>query len=90
MRARNVAQKMGMINGDTQNPFRPKRMRSIFRSACSIAGIEKGYSNVMMGHKTDISDSYLEKPRLTLQIRYEMIEPYLKVFAGDMDHARAH
>lgn len=80
----NVAKKMGLINGDTQNPFRPKRMRSIFRSACSIAGIEKGYSNIFMGHKTDISDSYMEKPRATLELRYEMVEQYLKVFAGDM------
>ena len=82
---KNAAQKMGLINGDTQNPFRPKRMRSIFRSACSIAGIEKGYVNVFMGHKTDISDSYMEKPRATLELRYEMVEAYLKVYAGDMN-----
>jgi hypothetical protein len=81
---KNVAQKMGLINGSTQNPYRPKRTRSIFRSACSIAGIEKGYSNVFMGHKTDISDSYMEKPRATLELRYEMVESYLKVFTGDM------
>ena len=80
----NVAQKMGLINGSTQNPYRPKRTRSIFRSACSIAGIEKGYSNIFMGHKTDVSDSYMEKPRATLELRYEMVEQYLKVFAGDV------
>jgi len=79
----NVARKMGVTNGETQHPFRPKRMRSIFRSACSIAGIEKGYINVFMGHRTDISDSYLEKPRATLELRYAMVEPYLTIFSGD-------
>ena len=77
---------MGLVNGNTQHPFRPKRMRSIFRSACGIAGVEKGYINVFMGHKSDISDSYLEKPRATLELRYQMIEPYLTVFAGDTAH----
>ena len=51
--------------------------------ACSIAGIEKGYINVLMGHRTDISDSYLEKPRATLELRYAMAEPYLTIFSGD-------
>jgi integrase len=82
--SRNVAKKMGLINGEPQNPFRPKRMRSIFRSACSIAGIEKGYINVFMGHRTDTSDGYLEKPRATLELRYQMVEPYLTVFSGDI------
>jgi len=81
--SRNVAEKMGLINGKTQNPFRPKRMRSIFRSACSIAGIDKGYINIFMGHKTDVSDGYLEKPRATLELRYGMVEQYLTVFSGE-------
>ena len=80
---KNVAQKMGLVNGSTQHPFRPKRMRSIFRSACGIAGVEKGFVNVFMGHRTDISDSYMEKPRATLELRYQMVESYLTVFAGD-------
>ena len=83
---KNVAQKMGLVNGNTQHPFRPKRMRSIFRSACGIAGVEKGYINVFMGHKSDISDSYLENPRATLELRYAMVEVYLTVFAGDVGH----
>lgn len=80
-----VAEKMGLINGNPQNPFRPKRMRSIFRSACSIAKIEKGYSNVFMGHKTDVSDSYLEKPRATLELQYRLIEPFLTVYSGEIN-----
>ena len=78
-----LAHKMGLTNGDTQHPFRPKRMRSIFRSACSIAGIEKGFINVFMGHKTDISDNYMERPRATLELRYMMVESYLTVFVAD-------
>ena len=83
---KNVADKMGLVNGKTQHPFRPKRMRSIFRSACSIAGIEKGYINIFMGHRTDVSDGYMEKPRATLELRYAMVEQYLTVFSGDVGH----
>ena len=77
------AKKMGLTNSKTQHPFRPKRMRSIFRSACSIAGIEKGFINVFMGHKTDVSDAYMEKPKATLELRYMMVESYLTVFGAD-------
>ena len=83
---KNVALRMGLVNGKTQHPFRPKRMRSIFRSACSVAGIEKGFTTIFMGHKSDVSDGYMEKPRATLELRYAMVEQYLTVFSGDLNH----
>jgi len=80
-----AAQKMGIINGDTQNPLRPKRMRSIFSSACYQAKIDDGLRHVLMGHKGSISESYREMPAANLEQKYALVEPFVTVFTEDHD-----
>lgn len=63
-----------------QNPFRPKRLRHIFRTACTHAHIDEGYINVFMGHKTSVSKDYLEKDTMILELEYSKAEPFLTVY----------
>jgi integrase len=78
---RDVAMKLGVKNGGKyQNPLRPKRLRHIFKTACSHAGIDEGYVQVFMGHKSSISQTYLEKPVQVLEIQFSRVEPLLTVF----------
>ena len=65
------------------NPFRPKRFRHLFRSACAIAEIDEGYIKAMMGHTSDISAGYLEKNPAMFKKVYLKAEPFLTVFTGE-------
>jgi len=64
------------------NPFRPKRFRRLFRSACSIAEVDVGYVKAMMGHTQDMSGTYLEKGAPFFKRVYVQVEPFLTVFTG--------
>lgn len=64
------------------NPFRPKRFRHLFRTACAIAEIDKDYIKAMMGHTSDISGDYTEKDPAIFKKVYLKVEPFLTVFAG--------
>lgn len=76
-----VAEKMGIENRDGyQNPLRPKRMRKVFKTACAQAQIDEGYHNVFMGHKSNVSQGYLEKPIQHLEIEYSRVEPLLTIY----------
>ena len=75
--------KMGVLNGDTQNPYRPKRMRSIFSSACYQAKIDDGARHIFMGHKGSVSENYREIPMANLEQIYVSVEPFLTVFDDD-------
>jgi integrase len=77
---RNAAKKMGYTKKRKQNPFRPKRFRHLFRTACGNAGIDNGYIEAFMGHSTSISASYLEKGNGTFLQEHVKVEPYLTVF----------
>lgn len=78
---REIAVKMGIKNGGKyQNPLRAKRLRHVFRTACSHAGLDEGYMHVFMGHKSSISQGYLEKPTQVMEIQYSSVEPMLTVF----------
>jgi len=78
-----AAEKMGYTNsGAESSPFRPKRFRHLFRTACSTAGIDPGFTEAMMGHKTSISAGYLEKPQGLFLKTYLRVEPYLTVFGA--------
>jgi outer membrane murein-binding lipoprotein Lpp len=77
---RNAAKKMGYAKSRKQNPFRPKRFRHLFRTACGNAGIDNGYIEAFMGHSTSISAGYLEKGNGTFLQEYVKVEPYLTVF----------
>lgn len=74
-----AAERMGFKN-DERNPFRPKRFRHLFRTACGMAGIDPGFINAFMGHSTDVSGSYLEKPRGLFVKEYIKVEPFVTVF----------
>lgn len=78
-----VAQKMNIDNGDAQNPFRPKRLRSIFSTACYEAKIDDGARHIFMGHSGSVSESYREMPLPNLEAIYAQVEPYLTVYAED-------
>lgn len=82
-----AAVKMGYDN-DEGNPFRPKRFRHLFRTACSMAGVDPGFVNCFMGHKTDISGGYLEKPRGLLLKEYVKVERFVLVFGKSSETTR--
>lgn len=78
---REVAKKMDLHDGGKyQNPLRPKRLRHVFRTACSTVYMDEGYMNVFMGHRTSVSGRYLEKPTQVLELEYCKVEPTLTVF----------
>lgn len=78
---RDAARKIGVTwqNGE-QSPLRPKRLRHIFRTACNHAHVDEGYINAYMGHKSTISQAYLEKDITILELEYSKVEPFLTVY----------
>lgn len=78
---RRVAEKMGLpVGNGFQNVFRPKRLRHVFRTAFTHAHVDEGYIHAFMGHRSSISQDYLEKPLTTLEIEYSRGEPLLTVY----------
>lgn len=78
-----VAEKMGLLNGEGQNPFRPKRLRSIFSSASYQAKIDDGAKHIFMGHAGTLSEKYREMPDANLELIYAKVEVYITVYAED-------
>jgi integrase len=83
MNFRKAAEKMGYVVDDESNPFRPKRFRSLFRTACGIANVESDYVMAMMGHSSNISATYLEKSDGLFLKEYLKVEPYVTVYGVD-------
>jgi ABC-type lipopolysaccharide export system ATPase subunit len=78
---RDSAQKMGMLKKkNVSSPFRPKRFRHLFRTACAIAQIDNGFTMAFMGHASSVSNSYLEQDASIFEKMYVKIEPFLTVF----------
>lgn len=78
---RDAAKRMGVeLEEGYQNPFRSKRLRHIFRTACSHAHVDEGYITAFMGHKTSQSQQYLEKDVSILELEYSKAEPFLTVY----------
>ena len=78
---RDVAKKIGVkLENGSQNPFRPKRLRHIFRTGMTHAHVDEGYINAFMGHRTSVSRDYLEKPLTILEAEYSKGEPFLTVY----------
>ena len=78
---RDSAQKMGYAKEkNLSSPFRPKRFRHLFRTACAIAQIDSGFTMAFMGHASSVSDSYLEQDASIFEKMYVKIEPFLTVF----------
>jgi integrase len=82
MNFRKAAEKMGYVVDDISNPFRPKRFRHLFRTACSIANIDEGFVMAFMGHASNISGTYLEKSDGLFLKEYLKVEPYITVYGG--------
>ena len=83
---KSASHKSGFTKGSGQNPFRPKRMRSIFSSACYQAKIDDGARHIFMGHSGSISENYREMPVANLEQIYIKIEPFLAVYSEDKSH----
>jgi len=82
MNFKEAAKKMGYTEDNRLSPFRPKRFRHLFRTACAIAEIDEGYAKAMMGHSLDISGGYLEKDSSIFEKLYVKLEPYITVYAS--------
>ncbi len=77
---REAAKKMGYTKQNEASPFRPKRFRHLFRTACAITQIDNGLTMAFMGHTGDTSSSYLEQDSSIFEKMYVKIEPLLTVF----------
>ncbi len=86
---RNAANKMGLIKNGESNPFRPKRFRGLFRTACGLANIDSGYIMAMMGHASDTSAKYLEKSNGLFLKEYIKVEPWITVYGVDKSQVQA-
>ena len=76
-----AAKKMGYAQEKNKlSPFRPKRFRHLFRTACAIAKIDEGYIKAFMGHASDVSAGYLEQSSSIFAKLYVKVEPFLTVF----------
>ena len=81
MNFRASAKNMGYAKEkNVASPFRPKRFRHLFRTACAIAQIDGGYVMAMMGHASNVSASYLEQDSSIFEKMFVKVEPLLTVF----------
>jgi len=78
---RDSARKMGLpVGNGSQNVFRPKRLRHVFRTGMTHAHVDEGYIHVFMGHRSSISQMYLDKDISILELEYSKAEPFLTIF----------
>jgi len=84
MSFRIIEERLGikMIKGQ-QSPLRPKRLRHVFRSACSYAGIEDDLVRVFLGQSGMSSKIYLSKSREELEFFYKLVEPKITVYDNE-------
>jgi len=80
---RNAARRLHVTKKGQSNAFRPKRFRHLFRTACGIARIDNAFTMAMMGHASNVSDSYLEQDSSIFEKIYVKIEPLLTVFGAN-------
>lgn len=81
---RHAAEKMGLnVEHGKSHPFRPKRLRHLFRTAAGNAHVDSGYVQAFMGHRSDISNSYLEKSDSMFLREYVKLEPYVIVYGTE-------
>ncbi len=81
-RLAHAAQKMGIYpDGSTQNPFRAKRMRHIFQTACRRAGIPLDRMHTFVGHVGGIEMQYLERNLAEHESFYTRVEPFVMIYS---------
>jgi len=66
-----------------QSPLRPKRLRKVFKTASTRAGLDVDTIRVFMGQSGQASKVYLGKSREELESYYEMVEPFLTLYKND-------
>jgi len=77
---RHAAEHMGIhIPKGQQSPLRPKRLRKVFESACTHAGIPQDLRDLFMGHTGNQSKTYQGASREELEIYYEKVEPKITI-----------
>jgi len=78
-----ASKELGYTNGGiSQHPFRPKRFRSIFRTACNYAEIKDSVRRLLMGHAKTMGDTYDESAG-ELENYYSQLEPLITIFVGN-------
>jgi len=76
-----IEQKLGIkMEKGQQSPLRPKRLRHVFRSACSYAGIEDDMVRVFLGQVGQSSKAHLGKSREELEFFYKLVEPKITIY----------
>ena len=70
-----------------QSPLRPKRLRKVFESACTHAGIDPDIKDIFMGHKGSQSKTYQGKSREELEFYYDMVEPKITIQIHETDES---
>lgn len=87
---RNAIQSMGVyIPKGQQSPLRPKRLRKLFESACTHAGLDPNIRDIFMGHKGSQSKTYEGKSREELEFYYELVEPKINIQIEEGDEIEA-
>jgi len=77
---RKAAESMDIyISKGQQSPLRPKRLRKVFESACTHAGLDPNIRDIFMGHKGSQSKTYEGKSREELEFYYELVEPKINI-----------
>ena len=77
---RHATEHMGIhIPKRQQSPLRPKRLRKVFESACTHAGLDHDIRDLFMGHTGNQSKTYQGKSREELEYYYEIVEPKITV-----------
>lgn len=70
--------RIGIKRGERElSPIRSKRLRKIFKSAGTRAGIDEDMIRVFMGQSSHQSKKYLGKSREELEFYYKKIEPFV-------------
>jgi hypothetical protein len=79
---KNTAKAIGITwNPKCQSPYRPKRLRSIFETACDITKVPTNFAKILMGHKRNVHEKYNQNiPELLLV--YKRIEPLVSIMTG--------
>jgi len=85
---RHGAERLGLslVKGQ-QSPLRPKRLRKIFESACTHAGVDPNIKDIFMGHAGRQSKTYEGKSREELEFYYEMVEPKINIHIEETSEA---
>jgi len=80
---RTASRKMGYTEEGLSHPFRAKRFRHLFRTACGSAGIDPSFTKAFMGHASKTTDIYLEKNNGLFLREYVRVEPYITIFGTE-------